>query len=212
MHGEPIALLAALLHGRFELAEEQDPIGEVGQSVAMRQMPDPRLGASLRRDVLVDRNRSPVRHRPAAYGEDSSVAQVVDDVAGLRQKRLPEAVRDIFLDVLRRRAGRDASLENGTKRGPGLRLLGAETVHFTVERVGQDDLAVGADHAQAVRHVGHRRLQQHIGAGQLGRGGGEPAFPRGAETDADGDGDPQRDGDPDVDMGIVRSELEYFGL
>ena len=130
MHGEPIAVPTALLHGRFKLAQEQDPIGEVGQSVAMREMPDPRLGTPLRRDVLVDRNRSPVRHRPAAYGEDASVAQVVDDVAGLRQKRLPEAVQDIFLGVLRGRAGCDASLEDGAKRGPGLRLLGARDRTF----------------------------------------------------------------------------------
>ena len=49
------------------------------------------------------------------------------------------------------------------ERCAGLYFIWVETIHRTIEIVGQNEPFVGSKHANSVRHVCQRRVQKHIG-------------------------------------------------
>ncbi len=163
VHGECLVVCPIVFRRGIDVFEEPHAIGEVGQGVVVRQMGDLFFGPFLRRDVLMDGDRAAVGHGLMADRNHPPVLQLVDDVAGRRQERFRETIREIFFRILRAAADRYACLDNVRQRDPGPRLLRVETVHRTVQRVGDFQLVVGAVHANAVRDVCNGRLEQHVG-------------------------------------------------
>ena len=65
VNGKLRAVLAVCFGGFADAVEEAHAVGERGQAVIVREMPDLRLGALLRGDVLMNGNPPAVRQRPA---------------------------------------------------------------------------------------------------------------------------------------------------
>ena len=150
------------------------------------------LGAPLFGDVDMGRDPAAIGHRPVADGIDVAVAQHVLDVIRLPLGDFVEPGLDILLGVLRRFSGADPRFEYRAQRRAGLDLLGTETVHLAVTLIADDQALLAIEHAQAVRHVLERGMQQEIrllerllGTPQLGGGRQDMRLLRGAENHDD---------------------------
>src|SRR3982074_842257 len=59
-------------------------------------------------------------------------------------------------------ARRQAGLKDGAQCRAALRQVRWEPIHFTKAGVADDQTLVALEHAQAVRHVLERRVEQHV--------------------------------------------------
>ncbi len=120
------------------------------------------LGAALLGDVDMGGDPTTLGHRPVADGVDVTVAQHVLDI--IRQP-LGDFIKpglDVLLGVLRRHSGADPRFENRAQRGAGFNLFGTKAVHFAVALVADHQPLLGIEHAQSVRHVLERGMQQEV--------------------------------------------------
>ena len=120
----------------------------------MRHMRDPRLDAPVLGDVLVRRDPAAAGHRLMLGGNDASVAELADfgrrtvladgvaHVAGVVVGELPGV-----------RAFADAMLQDVGKGRAGLGQVGGQAVHAGIRSIAYDQLLLGVEHAQALRHV-----------------------------------------------------------
>ena len=163
MDGKPHAVRTVVLRRGVDVLEEAHAVGEVGQGVVVSQIGNLFFGPLLRRNVLMDRHRAAVGHRLPADREDAPVLQFADDVARARRMRVGEPLLEILVGVFRAASGLDPRLQDVDQRRARRNLPGLETVHRAVEVIGQRQVLVGAEHADAVRHMGQRGIQQHVG-------------------------------------------------
>ncbi len=114
-------------------------------------------------NVLVDGNGAAVGHGAPAHGQRPAVLKLVDHVAGVGKKRFLYAIPDVFFRIRWTGAGSDSELQNFRKGYSWLYGVGSKAIHRAVKLVGEHELCVGSEHADAVRHVRERRVQKHIG-------------------------------------------------
>ena len=150
-------------------SSEQRPVGKVRQSVVQGHVRNSCLVAPQLGDVLVRGDPTAVRHRHVGNGEDASVAERM----GTRRTLPPCHSGEPVVDVLLRRAagvgaGGDAVAENLAQRCAGPHLLGRQAIHLGIPAVGDHEPLVGVEHAQPLRHVLQRGVQQHVLRAQLG--------------------------------------------
>ena len=174
---EGFAAAAQARQALQHLLAQDRAVGEVGEDIVARQVGDLRLGALLRCDILVDRDPAAVLHGLMADREDPPVTQLVHRIVWLRLGDLLQSLLDIMLGLVRTTAQRDARLQNGAQRRAGLGHLRREPVHFAVASVAHHQTLIAVEHAQTVRHVLERRIEQHVGLlqralGRLELGGG----------------------------------------
>ena len=151
MHGKAAAGLDAL-EGILEMLAEQHAVWQVREHVMARQMRDLGFGAPALGDVLVHRDPAAVLHRTLRHRDDTAIHQLLGEGGGLagvdrgRRRHLLRIgnggvadARAIILDRLEQR--------------PRLGQFGGERVHLHIGLVADDQLLLGIEHAQPVRHV-----------------------------------------------------------
>ena len=139
-------------------------VGEVGEDVVARQVGDPRLGLLLRRYVLVDRHPPSGLHGLMADRVDAAVAQLVYRIVGPRLGDRLQPLLDIVLGVVRTASLRHPCLQDGAQLGTGLGQLRRQPVHLAIAFVADHQPLIAVEHAQAVRHVPQRRVEQEVGS------------------------------------------------
>ena len=137
----------------LDLVAEIDAVGQCGQFVITRKMADPRFGGAPLGDVLDQHHRAAAGHRLERPGQRAAAGDVRigrDDVAGLRILDLGQD--DLAADS-RNRAGRHAGVDDfGSVRLAVDHVV--RQLHHLAEAVVHDrETAVGAEHAESVRHV-----------------------------------------------------------
>lgn len=129
------------------------------------------LGVTPLGDVLVGGDPAPARHR---------LIERLDQAAelGLDRPGRGPALADIAHDlaVVQVRIGIQQSdvpavLDQLVQRAAGLHHLRRQPVHFEKAAVEHDDLFVGIEHAQALRHVVERGVEAAVALAQLLFGG-----------------------------------------
>ena len=161
MHGEAAARLDAV-ERVLEMLAEQHAIGQVGQHVVARQMRDLGLGAPPLGDVLVHRDPAAVLHRALRHRDDPAVHQFLGEGRGLARRGSrspPPSARD--WQWRRCRSSRD-SCRSPAADVPGSASSGVQRVHLHIGLVADDQLLLGVEHAQPVRHVVQRDVDAAV--------------------------------------------------
>ena len=164
-------------------------VGQTGQSVEPRQMIDLGLGDLALGDVLDEDHHAAVLHRLHGEFERSPVRQVQSE-GGIVRTGKPRI--QIVDHALRARLRQQPCLHDALDQ-----VAHAHAFQFEIRRqphllfqfvIGDDDAALGIEHAQAVRHVVDRRVKPLGEQGHVARGDDgveqRSAQPVGNELDA----------------------------
>ena len=155
-------LVAALdqPQGLFELLAEQRPVRQVGQRVMARHVRNLFLGLLPFGDVFEGRDPAAALHRLI---DDADRAPVLNErpgrgVAGVR---LRDQARHQFLGIAVPVTGRFQVVENVDQQAALERHAGP-LHHLGVALVEQHDAALRIEHAQSLRHVFERRIEDNL--------------------------------------------------
>ena len=144
----------------FHALVEGSAVQKIGECVVVGEVPDLLLGEPPLGDVLEGRDEAPVGYRPIVDGDASAVGQVLDHRRRLvlADVLLRQGERAFGVDVVRPRAFR----QHRGNRHAGLEGLGRHPVDLRKSRIGDHQLAVGVEHAEALGHVGQRGVQPEL--------------------------------------------------
>src|SRR5262245_37961649 len=115
----------------------------------------------MSRDVLVDGNPATSGHGAAGHSKSPAVLKLVDDVAGVQQRRLVYPVSDVFFRIRRAGAGGNPKFENLFKHHPWLYGFRSKAIHRAVNIVGKHEPAVGIKHARSEEHTSELQSLRH---------------------------------------------------
>ena len=142
---------------------QQYPVGQIGQRVMVGHMLDLDLGLALLGDVFVGGDPAAARHRPVANLEGASVLQFDDAVLCYVGKRDIGAPSQIFVARHRRKAaGFKAQIDDFVERRAGADSAARNIIHVDKAVVADDQLVVGVEEAQALRHIIDRGVELEV--------------------------------------------------
>ena len=158
--GEPFAraqtrkrLLQPLAH--------QHAVRQIGQHVVARQVLDLRLRLAPLGDVLVRAYPPAAGHRHVRGRYRAAIVHLLDRVGrGIDGGGTIEQIR--FRRLPAPYAECDAACDDLAPRDPRLHILGLQPIKRGVALVAHDDTLVLVVHAQALRHVRERRVEQQV--------------------------------------------------
>ena len=154
-------LIGALLGGKqaADLVAEIDPVGQRGEFVVARQMADARFGVAPLGDVFQEHDGAAAGHRLERPRQRTAAHRIGiggDHVAGL-------GILDFGEDHLaagsRDRAGENAGVDDVGGTGAALDEIVGQLHHLAEAVIHHREPAVGAEHAQPVRHVVERGVE-----------------------------------------------------
>ena len=142
-----------------DLVAEIDPVRQRRQFVVARQMADPGFGVAPLGDVFEQHDRAAARHRlerPRQRPAPRDVGIGRDHVAGLR---ILDLRQDHLAARRRDRSDGDAGRDDVRRAGAALHEIVGQVHHFAEAMIHHRKAAVGAKHAQPVRHVVQRGIE-----------------------------------------------------
>ena len=139
--------------GQFALEPfvEQGAVRQVGQRVVMGEVGDALLGAAAFGDVFMGRQPSAVRHRLVDDLDRASVGCRYDH--GVAVRDVAQHHLDVLIDVADERAGFLAVGDHLAEAAARLHDFGRQAVHFEISLVADDEVLLGIEQQQALRHV-----------------------------------------------------------
>ena len=132
-------------------------------AIVVRHVLDLDLGLALLGDVLMGGDPAAVGHRPMADLDGPPVHQFDDAVLGFVGNATFRAPAHVFLARHRRKASRFiAQIDDFGQRRAGADAAGRNIVHLDKAVVAHDQLVVGVEEAQALRHVVDRGVELEV--------------------------------------------------
>ncbi len=130
---------------------EQGAVRQVGQCVVMGEVRDAFLGAAALGDVFMGRQPSAVRHRLVDDLDRAAVGCRYDH--GVAVRDVAQHHLDVMIDVAVERAGFLAMGDHLVEAAARLHDFGRQAVHFEISPVADDEMLLGIEQQQALRHV-----------------------------------------------------------
>ncbi len=130
---------------------EQRAVRQVGQRVVMGEVGDALLGAAALGDVFMGRQPSAVGHRFVDDLDRASVRRRYDH--GVAPRDVAQHLLDVVIDVADERAGFLAVGDHVAETATRLHDFGREAVHLEIPLVADDELLLGIEQQQPLRHV-----------------------------------------------------------
>jgi hypothetical protein len=148
--------------GLAHLLVKRHPIGQIGKRVVARHVPDLGLGLGALGDVLMGGDPSAARHRLVDQRNDAAVGRLDDLARGVALRDLGQQLGAIAFRISGEVPRRLAALEEVAQQDPGLHLIGRQAIHLDVTLIAHDEPGIGVEHAQPLRHVVERRIEQLV--------------------------------------------------
>ncbi len=162
MHGHHL-LAVEVGEGLLEPFVQQHAVGEIGQRIVVGHVLDLDLGLALLGDVFMGGDPAEIGHRAMPDLVGLAVPQLDDAVLGFVGYRNVGAPAQIFVARHGRKASDfEAKVDDFRQRRAGADLAGRNVVHLDIAVVAHDQLVVGVEEAQALRHVVDRGVELEI--------------------------------------------------
>ena len=138
-------------------------VREIGQRIVMCQIPDFVLGGAPFGDVLEGRNEAAIRHRPVRNRNATAVGQALyyRPALAFANKTLLLSKCGVRVDV-DGAAGDGGQFHQLRRRHAWQNFIRRQAIYLCKATIENDQLAVGVEHAQALRHIGQRGVETPV--------------------------------------------------